>query len=77
VGNRNVKVPTLTKTYVIFVITVEIEMEINTAEDGESCSLNWTFKDFTGCLTSSVVKETNKNREYVQNFGNVSLKIVF
>lgn len=62
---------------VSYVITVEIEMEISTMLKVVGLVLNWTFTDFVGWLTGSVVKEKNKIGEYVWNFGNISLKILF
>lgn len=52
-------------------------MEISTVLKLVSLVLNWTFTDFVGWLIGSVVKEKNKIGEYVWNFGNISLKIVF
>lgn len=56
---------------VSYVITVEIEMEISTVLKVVSLVNNWTFTDFVGWLTVSVVKEKNKIGEYVWNFGNI------
>jgi hypothetical protein len=62
---------------VSYVVTVEIEMEISTVLKVVSLVLSWTFTDFVGWLIGSAVKEKDKIGEYVWNFGNILLKIVF